>query len=313
MNPILPVYLPIAHVSIDVLLLIGIGGAVGFLSGLFGVGGGFLITPLLIFLGIPTTVAVATGANQVVASSVSGTIAQWRRGNVDFKLGTVMLLGGIVGSTVGVGVVAFMKKLGQVDLFISLTYVIMLGVIGSLMLVESLGAILKRRREDGAAVASKRSSHVWIHGLPFKMRFHRSKLFISAIPPVALGIFIGFLSGVMGVGGGFVIVPALVYMLRVPTNVVIGTSLFQTIFVAGYTTIMQSWQNQAVDAVLAMLLILGGVVGAQFGARVGQNLRGEELRALLAALVLMVAIRLAFGLILQPSELYSLSPGANGG
>jgi len=310
MTAILPVYLPIAHVSIDVLLLIGIGAAVGFLSGLFGVGGGFLITPLLIFLGIPTTVAVATGANQVVASSVSGTIAQWRRGNVDFKLGAIMVVGGIIGSTVGVSVVAFMKKLGQVDLFISLTYVIMLGVIGSLMLTESLNAIFKRRSESSSA--SKRSSHVWIHGLPLKMRFHRSKLYISAIPPIALGIFIGFLSGVMGVGGGFVMVPALVYMLRVPTNVVIGTSLFQTIFVAGYTTVMQSWQNQAVDAVLALLLIVGGVVGAQFGARVGQGLRGEELRAMLAALVLVVAIRLAFGLMLPPNELYSLSTGIGG-
>ena len=312
MTAILPVYLPIAHISIDVLLLIGIGAAVGFLSGLFGVGGGFLITPLLIFLGIPTTVAVATGANQVVASSVSGTIAQWRRGNVDFKLGAIMLIGGVVGSTAGVSVVAYMKKLGQVDLFISLTYVIMLGVIGSLMLTESLNAIFKRRSE--ATPASKRTSHhIWIHGLPLKMRFHRSKLYISAIPPIALGIFIGFLSGVMGVGGGFVIVPALVYMLRVPTNVVIGTSLFQTIFVAGYTTVMQSWQNQSVDAVLALLLIVGGVVGAQFGARVGQGLRGEELRAMLAALVLVVAIRLAFGLMLPPNELYSLSTGIGGG
>jgi uncharacterized membrane protein YfcA len=306
MGNFLPIYLPIAQISVDLLLIVTIGAAVGFLSGLFGVGGGFLITPLLIFLGIPTTVAVATGSNQVVASSVSGALAQWRRGNVDFKLGTVMLLGGFLGSTVGVFVVAWLKRKGQVDLFISLTYVLMLGVIGSLMLVESLNAIRKSR--DGAVAASKRKGHSWLDKLPFKQRFQRSKLYVSAIPPLAIGVFVGFLSAIMGVGGGFVVVPALIYLMRVPTNVVIGTSLFQTIFVAGYTTVMQAWQNQTVDAVLAVLLVVGGVIGAQFGVRVGQNLRGEQLRALLAALVLAVAIRLAFGLILPPGELYSLSP-----
>ena len=305
METLLPVYLPIAEISVDVLLIIGMGAAVGFLSGLFGVGGGFLITPLLIFVGVPSTVAVATGSNQVVASSVSGALAQWRRGNVDFKLGTVMLLGGLVGSTVGVFVVAWLKKKGQVDLFISLTYVTMLGVIGSLMLVESLNAIWKTRRGDPAPAT--REGHSWLHGLPFKQRFHRSKLYISAIPPVALGIFVGFLSAIMGVGGGFVVVPALIYLMRVPTNVVIGTSLFQTIFVAAYTTVMQAWQNQSVDAVLALLLVAGGVVGAQFGVRAGQKLKGEQLRAMLAAIVLAVAIRLAFGLILRPNELFSLS------
>ena len=305
METVLPVYLPIAEISVDVLLIIGMGAAVGFLSGLFGVGGGFLITPLLIFVGVPSTVAVATGSNQVVASSVSGALAQWRRGNVDFKLGTVMLLGGLVGSTVGVFVVAWLKKKGQVDLFISLTYVTMLGVIGSLMLVESLNAIWKTRRGDSAP--SSREGHSWLHGLPFKQRFHRSKLYISAIPPIALGIFVGFLSAIMGVGGGFVVVPALIYLMRVPTNVVIGTSLFQTIFVAAYTTVMQAWQNQSVDAVLALLLVVGGVVGAQFGVRAGQKLKGEQLRAMLAAIVLAVAIRLAFGLILKPNELFSLS------
>jgi len=306
MGSFIPIYLPIAQISVDLLFIVAIGAAVGFLSGLFGVGGGFLITPLLIFLGIPTTVAVATGSNQVVASSVSGALAQWRRGNVDIKLGTVMLLGGFVGSTIGVFVVAWLKKKGQVDLFISLTYVLMLGIIGSLMLVESLNAIRKSR--GGVASTPTRKGHSWLDGLPFKQRFQRSKLYVSAIPPVAIGIFVGFLSAIMGVGGGFVVVPALIYLMRVPTSVVIGTSLFQTIFVAGYTTVMQAWQNQSVDAVLAILLVVGGVVGAQFGVRVGQNLKGEQLRALLAALVLAVAIRLAFGLILQPSELYSLTP-----
>ena len=311
METFLPVYLPIAEISVDLLMIVAIGAAVGFLSGLFGVGGGFLITPLLIFFGVPSTVAVATGSNQVVASSVSGALAQWRRGNVDFKLGTVLLLGGIVGSTVGVFVVAWLKRKGQVDLFISLTYVLMLGVIGSLMLIESLNAILKTR--SGEPAVAPRDGHTWLDRLPLKQRFHRSKLYVSAIPPAALGIFVGFLSAIMGVGGGFVVVPALIYMLRVPTNVVIGTSLFQTIFVAAFTTIMQAWQNQSVDAVLALLLVAGGVVGAQFGVRAGQNLKGEQLRAMLAAIVLAVAIRLAFGLILPPGELYSLSSISAGG
>jgi uncharacterized protein len=306
MGSIIPIYLPVAQISVDLVVIVIMGAAVGFLSGLFGVGGGFLITPLLIFLGIPTTVAVATGSNQVVASSVSGALAQWRRGNVDFKLGTVMLVGGFLGSTVGVFVVAWLKKKGQADLFISLTYVLMLGVIGSLMLVESLNAIRKSR--SGAAQGPARKGHSWLDKLPFKQRFQRSKLYVSAIPPFAIGIFVGFLSATMGVGGGFVVVPALIYLMRVPTSVVIGTSLFQTIFIAGYTTVMQAWQNQSVDAVLAILLVAGGVIGAQFGVRIGQNLKGEQLRALLAALVLAVAIRLAFGLILRPSELYSIAP-----
>jgi len=259
---------------------------------------------------VPSTVAVATGSNQVVASSVSGALAQWRRGNVDFKLGTVMLLGGLVGSTVGVFVVAWLKRKGQVDLFISLTYVLMLGVIGSLMLVESLNAIMKTRK--GQPAGPLREGHSWLDRLPLKQRFHRSKLYVSAIPPAMLGIFVGFLSAIMGVGGGFVVVPALIYMMRVPTNVVIGTSLFQTIFVAAYTTIMQAWQNQSVDAVLAFLLVIGGVVGAQLGVRAGQNLKGEQLRAMLAAIVLAVAIRLAIGLILPPGELYSLAPAVAG-
>ncbi len=311
METFLPVYLPIAELSVDLLLIVTIGAAVGFLSGLFGVGGGFLITPLLIFLGVPSTVAVATGSNQVVASSVSGALAQWRRGNVDFKLGTVLLSGGLVGATVGVFVVAWLKRKGQVDLFISLTYVLMLGVIGSLMLVESLNAILKTR--SGKPAGPIHEGHSWLDKLPFKQRFHRSKLYVSAIPPAMLGIFVGFLSAIMGVGGGFVVVPALIYLLRVPTNVVIGTSLFQTIFVAAYTTIMQAWQNQSVDAVLAFLLVIGGVVGAQLGVRAGQNLKGEQLRAMLAAIVLAVAIRLAIGLILPPGELYSLAPALAGG
>ncbi len=301
------IYLPIAELSVNALLIIGLGGAVGFLSGLFGVGGGFLITPFLIFFGIPSAVAVATGVNQVVASSVSGTMAQWQRGNVDFKLGGVMLSGGIVGSVVGVQIVKLLRETGQIDLFIALCYVTFLGVIGSLMFVESINAILKARA--GKPTSGRRpGQHNWVHGLPFKMRFARSKLYISAIPPVSLGMMVGLLSAIMGVGGGIIIVPAMIYLLRVPTNVVIGTSLFQTIFVASFTTIMHSWQNQSVDAVLAMLLVAGGVVGAQFGARAGAKLPAEHFRALLATIVLFVAIRLAYELMVQPNELFSLAP-----
>ncbi len=271
------IYLPIAEISINVLLVIGIGAAVGFLSGMFGVGGGFLVTPLLIFTGIPSAVAVATGANQVVASSVSGAFAQWRRGNVDFKLGTVLMAGGIGGALIGVQLVRIMRELGQADLFISLCYVTLLGTIGSLMLVESVNAIRRARR--GEAPPSRRSGqHSWVHGLPFKQRFHRSKLYISALPPLALGAFVGLLSAVMGVGGGFVMVPAMIYLLRVPTQVVFGTSLFQTVFVAGATTILHSYENRTVDAVLALLLIVGGVIGAQFGVRAAQSFKGEQLR-----------------------------------
>jgi uncharacterized protein len=300
------IYLPIAELSVNALVIIGLGAAVGFLSGLFGVGGGFLITPFLIFFGIPSPVAVATGVNQVVASSVSGTMAQWRRGNVDFKLGAVMLSGGMVGSIVGVQLVKALRETGQIDLFIALCYVTFLGIIGSLMLIESLSAILKARA--GKSSGRRSGQHSWIHGLPFKMRFARSKLYISAIPPIALGMMVGLLSAIMGVGGGIIIVPAMIYLLRVPTNVVIGTSLFQTIFVASFTTIMHSWQNQSVDAVLAMLLVVGGVVGAQFGARAGAKLPAEHFRALLATIVLLVAIRLAYELIATPTELFSLTP-----
>ena len=301
------IYLPIAELSVNALFILAMGGAVGFLSGMFGVGGGFLITPLLMFNGVSPLVAVATGANQVVASSVSGAITHWRRGNVDIKLGVVMLSGGIVGSLLGVQVVKELRQLGLSDLFIVLCYVTFLGIIGTLMVIESANAILKARY--GKATAPRKSSqHSWIHGLPFKQRFHRSKLYISAIPPIALGAFVGLLSAVMGVGGGFLIVPAMIYLLRVPTTVVLGTSQFQTVFVAGFSTIMHAWQNQTVDAVLALLLIAGGVVGAQFGVRAGQRFKGEQLRILLGGIVLVVGLRLAYDLIATPGELFSIAP-----
>jgi hypothetical protein len=301
------IYLPIAEMSVNIGMLFGMGAAVGFLSGMFGVGGGFLMTPLLIFSGIPPAVAVSTEANQIVASSVSGALAQWRRGNVDVRLGSVMLIGGIMGSVVGVQIVKLLRQMGQIDLIISLAYVTFLGIIGALMLVESLRAI--RRVQAGRPATMRRpGQHNWVHGLPLKMRFVRSKLYISAIPPIMIGAFVGLLAAIMGVGGGFIMVPAMIYLLRVPTNVVVGTSLFQIIFVTAFVTVLHSTTNFTVDAVLALVLMIGGAIGAQFGAQAGQKLRAEQLRALLALMVIAVAARLLFGLIVEPDELFSIGP-----
>ncbi len=300
------IYLPIAEISVNVFVLLAMGAAVGFLSGMFGVGGGFLITPLLIFYNIPPAIAVATGANQVIASSFSGALAHFKRGTLDLKLGTVLLVGGIVGSSLGAVVFALLRSIGQLDLVISLIYVIFLGAIGGLMLVESVNAI--RRTRSGVPPSLKKSGqHNWIHRLPLKMRFRTSKLFVSVIPVLGLGAGIGLLAAIMGVGGGIIMVPALIYLLKVPTNVVVGTSLFQIMFVAAFTTIAQSTLNHSVDIVLALALMVGGVAGAQYGARAGQKLRGEQLRALLAILVLAVALRLAFDLFVTPGSRYSIS------
>ena len=298
------IYLPIAEVSLHIAVVIGLGGGVGFLSGLFGVGGGFLMTPLLIFLGVPAAVAVATEANQIVASSVSGVLAHWRRGNVDFKMGGVLLAGGVFGSTLGVFLFALLQKIGQIDLVIKLSYVVFLGIIGGLMLMESIRAIL-RARQPGAK-RGKLHQHNFLHGLPFKMRFRKSKLYISALLPFTLAAFVGILSAIMGVGGGFILVPAMIYVLGMPTSVVVGTSLFQIIFVTANVTILQSVQTQTVDFLLAGLLLLGAVVGAQFGTRVGALLRGEQLRGLLALMVLAVCLKLGFDLVITPSDLYSV-------
>ncbi len=301
------IYLPIAEMSVNIFLLVGMGAAVGFLSGLFGVGGGFLMTPLLIFSGIPTAVAVGTEAAQIVASSVSGALAQWKRRNIDIKLGVVLLIGGILGSFVGVELVKVLRRSGQFDVFVSLIYVALLGSIGTLMLIESLNTI--RKTKAGKVSGGRRSGqHSWIHGLPFKMRFTRSRLYISAIPPLLLGAFVGLLAAIMGVGGGFVMVPAMIYLLKVPTNVVVGTSLFQIVFVTAATTILHATKNFTVDVVLALLLMVGGVIGAQLGAVAGEKLRGEQLRFLLAALVLAVCLRIAWTLIATPKELFSLAP-----
>ena len=302
-------YLPIAEVSVNAFLILGLGGIVGFLSGMFGVGGGFLITPLLFFIGVPPAVAVATGANQVVASSVSGVLAQLRRKGVDFHMGTVLLLGGFVGSAIGVWVFAWMQRLGQVDLFVQLSYVVFLGLIGAMMFQESLRSLLRSRQSGGAPIR-RAHVHSWVHGLPFKMKFRASGLYISVIPPVIVGALVGFLAAIMGVGGGFIMVPAMIYFLGMPTKVVVGTSLFQIIFVTAFTTVMHAVTSQTVDMVLALLLILGGVVGAQIGTRVGTRLKAEQLRILLSLLVLSVSIKIAIGLLIEPDELYSLASGS---
>ncbi|WP_136659859.1 sulfite exporter TauE/SafE family protein [Nitratireductor sp. XY-223] len=299
------IYLPIAELSVNVFIILGMGAAVGFLSGMFGVGGGFLITPLLIFYNIPPAVAVATGANQVVASSFSGALSHFRRGSLDVKLGLTLLAGGLAGVSVGIYLFTLLRQLGQLDLIISLLYVTFLSVVGGLMLVESINA-LRRAAANKPVSLRKPGQHNWVHRLPFKMRFKRSKIYLSVIPVIVLGFGVGVLTSIMGVGGGFIMVPAMIYLLRIPTNVVIGTSLFQIIFVTGFTTVVQATTNQSVDVFLAGLLMIAGVIGAQYGVRVGQQLRGEQLRALLAIIVLGVGVRMARDLIVTPDELYSI-------
>jgi len=300
------IYLPIAEMNVNILLIIFIGMLVGGLSGLFGVGGGFLMTPLLIFLGIPPAVAVGTEAPHVLASSISGAIAHWRRRNVDIKMGFILLIGGIAGSTVGVNIFKILIGFGQIDLIIQLLFIFFLGLIGFSMLFESARTTIKKYRTT-STIRTKLHQHSWLHGLPFKMRFHRSKLYISTIPPILIGFVVGVLSAMMGVGGGFIVIPAMVYILGMSTNVVVGTSLFQIIFVTANSTFFQSYLNQTVDIVLASLMILGGVIGAQIGARLGTKFRAEYLRGALAFIVLMVCLKIFLDLTLTPSELFSLS------
>jgi uncharacterized membrane protein YfcA len=299
------IYLPIAEISVNVYLLVAIGGGVGVLSGLFGVGGGFLITPLLILIGIPPAVAVATGANQVAGASFSGVLVHWRRRTVDYKMGLVLLVGGLAGSAAGVKLFAALRELGQVDLVVSLCYVVMLGGIGALMLIESVQAL----RRSKAGVVRRRRRHGWVHGLPFKMRFRASNLYISAIPPLMVGAVVGVLSAIMGVGGGFIMVPAMIYLLGMATSVVIGTSLFQILFVTAATTVMHAVTSHTVDAVLAVMLLLGGVVGAQVGALLGPRLKAEQMRVALALLVLAVCIEIGLGLVRDPGELFVVVRG----
>ncbi|WP_373636491.1 sulfite exporter TauE/SafE family protein [Yoonia sp. BS5-3] len=304
------IYLPIAEVSVNAFLLLGLGGIVGVLSGMFGVGGGFLMTPLLFFIGIPPAVAVATEANQIVASSFSGVLAHLKRKTVDLKMGTVLLIGGLIGSGLGIMLFNYLKSLGQVELLVQLCYVVFLGMIGTLMFIESLKAIRKASKAGGAPMPTRRK-HNWVHNLPFKMKFRVSGLYISVIPPLLVGVLVGVLAAIMGVGGGFIMVPAMIYLLGMPTKVVVGTSLFQIIFVTAFTTMLHATTNYTVDVVLAVLLLVGGVIGAQIGTRIGVKMKAEQLRILLAIMVLAVCGKLAFDLLVQPAELYSLGAGGH--
>jgi uncharacterized protein len=298
------IYLPIAEVSVNVFLLLGIGGMVGILSGMFGVGGGFILTPLLFFIGIPPGVAVASAANQIAGSSFSALLAHLRKRTVDIRMGLVLLSGGLLGSGLGVMLFSLLKEMGQYELVVSLLYVVLLGVIGTLMLIESIRALRRSKNSNAALVARKR--HTWAHGLPLKLRFRASQLYVSAIPPFVIGAIVGVLAAIMGVGGGFIMVPAMIYLIGMPTKVVVGTSLFQFLFVTGFTTVLHAVENRSVDVVLAVILLLGGVIGAQVGVRLATRLKAEQLRILLALVVVGVCLKLAADLVLMPRELYSL-------
>ncbi|TRW14266.1 sulfite exporter TauE/SafE family protein [Glacieibacterium frigidum] len=299
------IYLPIAEMSVNVLVIIGLGALVGFLSGMFGVGGGFLTTPLLIFYGIPPAIAVASSATQITGASVSGALAYWRRGGVDLKMGAVLTAGGVVGAGLGSVVFAFLQSLGQIDIAIGLIYVLFLGTIGGLMLKEAIGAV--RRVRAGVKLPGRlHPHHPWIAALPWKTRFYKSGLYISPLAPLLLGVAVGILTVIMGIGGGFIMVPAMLYLLGMSAGVVVGTSLFNIVFVTAAATMLHSVESQTVDIVLALLLLSGGVVGAQLGVRAAQKLQPEKLRLFLALLVVGVAIRLAIGLTWTPAELFSV-------
>ena len=298
------IYLPIAEQPIHSLAILGVGAFLGLIMGLVGVGGGFLLTPIMMFLGIPPPVAVASVANQLVAPSVSGVLSHWKRSNVDFKMGTVLLLGGIVGSSIGVLLFNFLGKIGQLDFVIKSSYVIFLTIIGSLMFTESVRLILRTRK--GKISRGKLHQHNWLHGLPFKIRFRKSKLYISILLPILIGVIVGVLAALMGIGGGFIIVPAMIYLLGMPTSLVVGTSLFQIIFVAANTTILQASQNQTVDIVLATILLLGSVIGVQIGSRFTNILKGEYLRLILSSIIILVSLILLVDLITVPSDLFSV-------
>ena len=299
------VYLPIAELSLNVLLLLLMGFAIGFLSGMFGVGGGFILTPLLIFLGVPPAVAVGTSASQVVAASVSGAVGHWRRNNVDLQMGLFLIAGGFAGALAGVKVLGFLIARGQLEPFVAISYVVLLGVVGTLMLIESLRVL---RAAPGKAGTSMRrgGKHTWLDGLPFKVRFRQSRIYASLIPFVAIGAFVGLLTAIMGVGGGFLLVPAMIYLMRIPTRIVIGTSTVQILCVTAFTTVLQATMNYTVDLLLSVPLMAGSVIGAQFGVGFSERFKAEQLRALLALIVLAVAVRMAFGLVIRPGDLYSL-------
>jgi uncharacterized membrane protein YfcA len=303
------IYLPIAEISVNWAMILGMGAAVGFISGVFGLGGGFLMTPMLVFYGVPPAIAVGTEAPVIAAASVSGALTRYRSGNIDIKMGTVMLVGGLLGSVAGVQIFSFLQTLGQIDFVVTAGYVVLLSAIGMLMLNESIRVIIAARRGTAQA-AAKHTPHNWVHGLPLRARFRRSKLYISVIPPALLGLTVGILAAILGVGGGFLMIPAMIYMLKMPTDVVVGTSQFQILFVTAATTVLHAATNQTVDLTLAVLLIVGGVAGVQWGVRVSSRLRGEELRALLGILVVLVAGRLLVELVTSPDDIYSIVVGA---
>jgi len=298
-------YLPIADLPVNVLLILAMGAAVGFVSGMFGIGGGFLMTPLLIFIGISPAVAVASVTSHMAASSFSGALSYWRRRAIDPMLAFVLLCGGIAGTAVGVWFFVLMRSVGQLDLMIALSYVVLLTAVGGLMVYEGLRAILRTRRGE-VALSGRTGNRNWIHALPLKVRFKRSKMYLSVIPVAAIGLLIGFIGAVMGVGGGFILVPMLIYLLRVPTSMVVGTSMVLTLVTMLVATVLHAATNHLVDAVLALILMVGGVTGAQFGARAGQRIRGEQLRLLLGLLVLAVGIRFAIELGIRPAELFTI-------
>jgi len=301
------IYLPIADLPVNVFLIFVMGLAVGFISGMFGIGGGFLMTPLLIFIGISPAVAVASVTTHIAASSFTGAITYWRRRALDPALALMLLVGGIIGTTAGVWLFSLLRSIGQLDLTIGLSYLILLGTVGSLMVGESLQAIIRARQGKPTEIR-RGGSHMWIHGLPFKLRFKQSKIYVSAIPVWGIGVIIGFIGAVMGIGGGFLLVPMLIYILRVPTSIVIGTSMVLTLVTMAFATVMHAATNHLVDVVLSLILMVGGVMGAQFGARAGQKIRSEQLRLLLGLLVLAVGLRFAFGLVVPPDELFTVRP-----
>src|SRR3954463_11289419 len=305
-------YLPIADLPVNVFLVLAMGAAVGFVSGMFGIGGGFLMTPLLIFIGITPAGGVASVASpnaapppagsHIAASSFSGALSYWRRRAIDPALASVLLCGGVTGTALGVWTFTQLRALGQLDLMIALSYVVLLTTVGSLMFSEGLRALMRTRR---GALAPRRT-HNWIHGLPLKMRFKRSKIYLSVIPVVIVGILIGFIGAIMGIGGGFILVPIMIYLLRVPTSTVIGTSMVLTLVTMLFATLLHAVTNHLVDAVLALILMVGGVTGAQFGARAGQKIRGEQLRLLLGLLILSVGVRFAIELVIRPEDLFTI-------
>ncbi|HEY1247169.1 MAG TPA: sulfite exporter TauE/SafE family protein [Hyphomicrobiaceae bacterium] len=299
------VYLPIAELSLNVVLLLLMGFAIGFLSGMFGVGGGFILTPLLIFLGVPPAVAVGTSASQVTAASVSGAAAHWRRNNVDLQMGFILIAGGFVGALVGVKVLAFLIARGQLEPFVAVSYVLLLGVVGALMLIESVRVLRAAAAKTGTSIR-RGGKHTWLDGLPFKVRFRHSRIYASLIPFVVIGAVVGLLTAIMGVGGGFLLVPAMIYLMRIPTRIVIGTSTVQILCVTAYTTVLQATMNFTVDMLLSVPLMAGSVVGAQFGVGFSERFKAEQLRALLALIVLAVAVRMALGLVIRPTDLFSI-------